>query len=170
MVVNQYQCPRCNYKSPKRVWMSRHFQRKYSCTNRNSLILTPEIMHAVLTDRIYHKPPNPLDMQNLTKRKAIPKKVKDLVWDQYIGEDINKSLCFCCKKTVIKIIEFSCGHVISVHDGGSSTIENLRPVCSGCNQSMGTTNMFTFMQTYFPNIEINSDMPVNPSTLNCLEN
>ena len=122
--------------------------------------------------------PNPLtlgestnDMQiNLTKRKSTPKKVKELVWDQYIGEGINMSPCFCCKTTIIKIIDFSCGHVISVHDGGSSTIDNLRPICSGCNLSMGTTNMFTFMQTYFPNIEINSDMPVNPSTLNCLEN
>ena len=34
--------------------------------------------------------------------------------------------------------------------GGSTNIENLRPICSKCNGSMATQNMEEFMKKYYP--------------------
>jgi hypothetical protein len=82
------------------------------------------------------------------KRKSIPKKIKQLVWNKYIGERHGIGLCFCCKSTEISQMSFHCGHIVSDYHGGSVTIENLAPICALCNLSMGKTNMYEFMETY----------------------
>jgi len=82
------------------------------------------------------------------KKAAIPKKVKTDVWNTYIGADIIKHRCLCCKKTVINNTEFDVGHVVSEATGGSLEIGNLRPICAACNHSMGTRNMVDFVKTY----------------------
>ena len=56
--------------------------------------------------------------------------------------------CFCCKVETISKANFECGHVQSEHEGGDVTIDNLRPICSLCNKSMGTRNMTEFMQEF----------------------
>lgn len=81
-----------------------------------------------------------------TRKKAIPKKIKLLVWNLYVGEDNVKGTCYCCKKTEIKITDFHCGHFVSEKNNGDTTVDNLRPVCSGCNLSMGSQNMDDFMK------------------------
>lgn len=78
------------------------------------------------------------------KRPYISKTFKDAVWDKYIGDSIAKALCFCCEKTEIRMTSFVCGHVIAVCKGGELHIDNLRPICSECNLSMGTQNLFEF--------------------------
>ena len=83
-----------------------------------------------------------------TRRKNIPASVKNHVWNHYIGEDINKHRCLCCKKVPITNRAFHVGHVISVKDGGNDEISNLRPICPSCNYSMGTENMVEFVKTY----------------------
>ena len=35
---------------------------------------------------------------------------------------------------------FQCGHIISEYNGGVTEVTNMRPICPGCNQSMGKTN------------------------------
>jgi len=87
-------------------------------------------------------------MDTPQRRRPLPASVRDSVWNHYIGEDINKHRCFCCKKVLISIRLFHVGHVISVRDGGTDEINNLRPICSPCNHSMGTTNMIEFVKTY----------------------
>ena len=54
----------------------------------------------------------------------------------------------CCKKTTISSTQFHCGHVLSVKNGGLTTIENLRPICTKCNQSMQTMNMIDYVKKY----------------------
>jgi 5-methylcytosine-specific restriction endonuclease McrA len=84
-----------------------------------------------------------------TKKKgAIPKKVKTDVWNTYIGADINKHRCLCCKKTLISNTEFDVGHVVSESSGGTLEIGNLRPICAACNHSMGTRNMVEFVKMF----------------------
>ncbi|MDE2095886.1 MAG: HNH endonuclease [Patescibacteria group bacterium] len=39
---------------------------------------------------------------------------------------------------------WECGHIVSVKNGGSDAVDNLRPVCKKCNGSMGEENMFEF--------------------------
>lgn len=82
------------------------------------------------------------------KRKTIPQTLRKQVWYEYIGKEIGTAKCTCCKKEDIGQMDFQCGHVVSAHDGGLATIDNLRPICLTCNQSMGTQNMNTFMEQY----------------------
>jgi 5-methylcytosine-specific restriction endonuclease McrA len=82
------------------------------------------------------------------RRRQLPASVRDSVWNNYIGEDINKHRCLCCKKGIITNRYFHVGHVISLKNGGTDEINNLRPICPPCNHSMGTTNMVEFVQTY----------------------
>jgi len=82
------------------------------------------------------------------KKKIIPKHIKTLVWNKYIGDDIIKHKCLCCKKENIKITDFEAGHVLSEFHGGTNEIDNLRPICRPCNSSMGTTHMIEYIKMY----------------------
>ena len=82
------------------------------------------------------------------KKEPIPKSVRSHVWNLYIGPTINEHRCLCCKKAVIKITEFDCGHVIAESAGGTHEIGNLRPICSACNHAMGSQNMIEFVVKY----------------------
>jgi SAP domain/Double-stranded RNA binding motif/HNH endonuclease len=80
-------------------------------------------------------------MKNMASLKIIRK----TVWQKYIGNDKAKDKCLCCNVSDIDIWDFEAGHVVSKSLGGQPTIENLRPICSICNKSMGVQNMEEFM-------------------------
>jgi 5-methylcytosine-specific restriction endonuclease McrA len=82
------------------------------------------------------------------KKQSIPKNVRIIVWNHYIGEDIIKHRCLCCKKVIISNTNFEVGHVISEKSGGTHEINNLRPICFACNHSMGAENMIDFVVKY----------------------
>ena len=79
------------------------------------------------------------------KKQSIPKQVRMIVWNNYIGEDIIKHKCLCCKKVTISNTNFEVGHVLSEKHGGTLEITNLRPICGACNLSMGAENMIDFV-------------------------
>jgi len=79
-----------------------------------------------------------------TRKKNISKKLKALVWSRYVGDLIGKTLCLCCGHTYIKMNDFHCGHIIAESKGGETNLKNLRPICPGCNLSMGTRNFYEF--------------------------
>jgi len=80
--------------------------------------------------------------------KKISKKVKTDVWNTFIGEGIANHKCLCCKMTTIDKASFDCGHVLSRAEGGGPEIHNLRPICSGCNNGMGTMNMIEYVKKH----------------------
>ena len=82
------------------------------------------------------------------KKQSIPKNVRMIVWSHYIGEDIIRHRCLCCKKVLISNTNFEVGHVLSEKNGGTHEINNLRPICFACNHSMGTENMIDFVVKY----------------------
>jgi len=82
------------------------------------------------------------------KKQSIPKNVRIIVWNHYIGEDLIKHRCLCCKKVLITNTNFEVGHVLSEKNGGSHEINNLRPICFACNHSMGSENMIEFVVKY----------------------
>jgi hypothetical protein len=84
-----------------------------------------------------------------TKKKTIPKALKSAVWIKYIGKDIGITKCICCNSHDISQLDFDCGHVIAEALGGETILENLRPICSKCNKSMGVMNMEEFTLKYF---------------------
>ena len=86
--------------------------------------------------------------ENKKMRKSIPKSLKILVWDKNIGKEKGIGNCNVCKSE-IDSKAFECGHIISVKEGGATNIENLLPICSSCNKSMGTENLLVFKEKYF---------------------
>ena len=97
------------------------------------------------------------------KKKSIPKVVKDHTWSKWIGDDIAKTKCMCCEITEIKMNNFHCGHVIAEVNGGLTSIENLRPICSACNLSMKTEDMDEFKKrcNFTKEINIEKYIPEN---------
>ena len=83
-----------------------------------------------------------------SRKKAIPLALKRKVWDHWVGEQIGKTKCPCCKLTDITQLNFSCGHINAEANGGSLHVLNLRPICGSCNSSMGTKNMNEFIREY----------------------
>ena len=83
--------------------------------------------------------------ENKKKKQSIPKNVRVIIWNHYIGEDIIKHKCLCCKKVTISNTNFDVGHVLSEKNGGTHEINNLRPICFACNHSMGSENMIDFV-------------------------
>jgi len=51
--------------------------------------------------------------ENKKKKQSIPKNVRIIIWNHYIGEDIIKHKCLCCKKVTISNTNFEVGHVLS---------------------------------------------------------
>lgn len=83
--------------------------------------------------------------------KKIPAALRVAVWNAYIGAKMGESLCFCCGLEPVLRSNYECGHIRSRAKGGPDRLENLRPVCSTCNKSMGTKNMIEFADKYgFP--------------------
>ena len=78
-------------------------------------------------------------MQNYknNKKKPIPKKIKQIVWNKHIGEEQGISKCLCCECKTIFQMDSCCGHIISEYNGCEITIDNLIPICNLCNSSMG---------------------------------
>ena len=82
------------------------------------------------------------------KRQQVPSSVRYIVWNAHIGIENGLGKCYCCKIQQISQQNFHCGHVISDKNGGTISIENLRPICGNCNSSMGTKNMSEFMKKF----------------------
>lgn len=82
------------------------------------------------------------------KRKSVDKNIRKTIWNTYIGSDVIKHKCLCCKLAHITNTEFEVGHIQAFANGGTDEITNLRPICSACNKSMGTKNMREYVIEY----------------------
>lgn len=83
------------------------------------------------------------------KKERIPTHIKTIVWSKYIGGAIPEAKCYCCQHERIEIRNFECGHVTAEAKGGPLTVNNLRPICRGCNGAMGTMSMEEYCQKFF---------------------
>jgi len=83
------------------------------------------------------------------RKDTIPKALRILVWDIFIGKEKGIAKCTCCNHTEIRQLDFECGHVVAESLGGSTTVDNLRPICGSCNRSMGVQNFYDFQKMYF---------------------
>lgn len=83
-------------------------------------------------------------MNKRPAKKTINTALRFSVWDTYGGADKRTMQCYCGCGRIIRMENFHCGHVIAESRGGSTTLENLRPICSICNLSMRTKSMIDF--------------------------
>ena len=66
-----------------------------------------------------------------------------------MGKDRGCAKCPCCYDTEIYMDTFVAGHIVSEKDKGTVTEDNLIPICSGCNLSMTTRNMYEYCMTHY---------------------
>ena len=72
--------------------------------------------------------------------KYISPKLRMCVWNRYFGNNEIGKCPICSDKIRVGKNGFHCGHIISEANGGLTDLENLRPLCSNCNISMGSKN------------------------------
>jgi len=91
-----------------------------------------------------------LKKEKRKRKKSIPKKKRQEVWTANNGESLSIN-CFCCNNQELNGMgAWECGHIISEANGGNLDTDNLKPICSGCNKSMGSKNMDDYMKEFYP--------------------
>jgi len=85
----------------------------------------------------------------------IPSSLKHNVWTTYIGEKYNGKCSVKWCNNRITPFTFEAGHNIPYSKGGSTTIDNLLPICSDCNKSMGNRYTIDEFSDTFINHNIN---------------
>jgi len=95
---------------------------------------------------IYPAKLNGEELESPKGRKQIPQSLRDELWKNHFGDRF-EGKCFVCKNLMGKD-NFEAGHVISIKEGGTDTLDNLRPICITCNRSMGAENLNDFKKRY----------------------
>jgi hypothetical protein len=80
------------------------------------------------------------------RKKTISPKLRIQVWKkEFPNKNEGTCLFYKCENIINNGLNgFHCGHIISEFNGGETTLENLRPICSKCNCQMSTTNWNEF--------------------------
>jgi len=87
-------------------------------------------------------------IKKITRKKTIPKCLKNIVWNNNIGKEFGIGKCHVCQKE-IDSKNFEAGHIVAEANGGDTSEYNLVPICGLCNRSMGTRNLDEFKKQYF---------------------
>jgi 5-methylcytosine-specific restriction endonuclease McrA len=87
--------------------------------------------------------------KSIKKKEKIPIALREQVWLKYMGEVFKGKCSTLWCANIITVFDFQSGHNIPESKGGATTIDNLRPLCSRCNQSMGNTYTFDEWNTKF---------------------
>lgn len=85
-------------------------------------------------------------------RNPFPPGMRDFVWEDWNGKEPS-ALCMCCEKVTIERDSkygWSCGHIISVANGGDHDVKNLLPICGSCNSKMGNEYLYEFKARVYP--------------------
>jgi 5-methylcytosine-specific restriction endonuclease McrA len=86
------------------------------------------------------------------KKRPVPKWMRIGLWETYFGDN-PLGMCYCCKEP-FSIKNMQAGHTLSAQEGGDISLENLRPVCGGCNYSMRTRKLHEWMAEKYPSPEL----------------
>jgi hypothetical protein len=85
-------------------------------------------------------------LEDLPRSFTKPKRKK--VWETYAKtapkDEDGCVACPCCESTLLSPFEFEVGHIRSHKNGGSNALDNLIPICSLCNKSMGAMNFHEY--------------------------
>jgi 5-methylcytosine-specific restriction endonuclease McrA len=78
------------------------------------------------------------------RKKTIPKAIREQCWLQNFGKKYEEKCYINWCKNIITVFDFQVGHDIPESKGGTLNLNNLKPICSRCNSSMG--NNFTIKE------------------------
>lgn len=84
-----------------------------------------------------------------TNSHKVPASLKQAAWIKYNGKRFDAK-CYVkwCPNTITPFT-FEAGHNIPWSKGGDTTLDNLRPICSMCNKSMGNKYSIEEYSTHF---------------------
>ena len=113
----------------------------------------PDVPRVTLDlDALYTPPRVPVPPRvpapKLKKRKNIPKRIRDRVWDKNFGLS-RIGTCYCCRDEISNQ-SWECSHILAAARGGLEEESNLRPCCKSCNRSMGDEHMDLFKARCYP--------------------
>ena len=77
-----------------------------------------------------------------TSKEKIPVALREQVWIKHMGQVFKGKCSTVWCANIITVFDFQSGHNIPESRGGSTTIDNLVPLCSRCNLSMGNNHTF----------------------------
>jgi 5-methylcytosine-specific restriction endonuclease McrA len=149
-----YTCPCCGYYTTKKTHMYRHlYELLKPCPQlENNTELTDEVKIYILKNRVLQplksQSPTPQSLKGTQRKQTISHALRVTCWNTYIGEEVGRTTCLCCKSNFITQLNFHCGHVIPECKGGTLRIDNLLPICNVCNNSMGTMDMKEFKEMH----------------------
>lgn len=79
--------------------------------------------------------------------QVFPPRVRQEVWKRDNGDSLS-GLCFVCNSP-LQFVEAELGHIIARANGGGDELNNLKAICSSCNRSMKTQNLFDYKKKYY---------------------
>ena len=106
------------------------------------------------------KSENKSDTESLSEKyvkEVIPKTVRNCLFINYFGNS-RIGTCMCCQREPLTINNFNCGHIEAEKYGGTLKLDNLLPICTSCNLSMGTTNLNDFIKKYNLHYGLNNSL------------
>lgn len=83
-------------------------------------------------------------MNKIYSKQRIPKAIREQCWIHCFGKVYEHKCYIPWCKNIINVFDFQVGHNIPESKGGDLDLENLRPLCSRCNQSM--SNKYTITE------------------------
>ena len=86
---------------------------------------------------------NKKEKNNNYKKQYIPKALREQVWITQFGKTFEHSCYIKWCKNKINVFDYHVGHNIPESEGGKLCLENLKPICSRCNHSMGSQYTIT---------------------------
>ena len=108
--------------------------------------------------------------KNKYSKQTIPRALREQCWVKNFGKRFqNKCYIKWCSNT-IDVFNYHVGHNIPECKGGKLCLENLKPICSRCNHSMGYQYTITEWMRLDKNKRIKSRCCFFPKNLNCFQN
>ena len=115
------------------------------CLSESVIIQVDDpLKSAVASIKKFYKIPKP-------DRRSVPTALREKVWRKHNTFKVDGKYrcsmdgnCFCCN-SAITYSNHQSGHIVSDRHGGSTSVDNLRPVCASCNKNMGSANMYEYM-------------------------
>jgi len=80
----------------------------------------------------------------------VKRQTRLILWELSFKNSLDGT-CYVCNSK-LTYHNFHAGHIISKKDGGSNSLTNLKVICSGCNYSMSSENLYQFKNSQFPEI------------------
>ena len=100
-------------------------------------------LNTVLPVRPQSLPPPHTSPAKPYKKGKIPKALREALWLKHCGKSFEVKCHTTWCQNLITAYDFQAGHNVPECRGGATTLDNLIPICSRCNLSMGSQYTFT---------------------------